>query len=56
MIADLEFRIADIKRRLISDRHAGLKDPAPHHDAGGIQQHNEIKRLWIPGLARNDKQ
>jgi hypothetical protein len=33
------------EKRLIPVRHAGLKDPAPHHDAGGIQYRNAIKNL-----------
>jgi len=36
-----------------SERHAGLNDPAPHHDAGGIQDTWIPGSRWIPGQARN---
>jgi hypothetical protein len=39
------------EKRLISVRHAGFKDPAPHHDAGSIQCRNAIKKLDSPSTS-----
>ena len=39
--------------RLTSARHAGLKDPAPNHDAGGIQTRCNLKKTGFrikPGM------
>ena len=51
----LEWLCRNTKISLFSVRHAGLKDPAPHHDAGGIQSQSNLTKHWIPSQARNDK-